>query len=148
MAPMSAVSDLVREAFRTEERTVDWQSGVAGALAAVGPLAIGLAVDEPAAGFGAALGGLNIALCVPRADLRARLVELEQKAAPLTLEFSVSPGTTIERFASGAGVVLVAAGADGRIKAIVSGDGRAGAAGSIEGARAAIEAELQRALRP
>jgi hypothetical protein len=73
MAPMSAASDLVREAFRTEERAVDWQSGVAGALAAVGPLAIGLAVDEPAAGFGAALGGLNIALCVPRADLRARL---------------------------------------------------------------------------
>ena len=48
-------------------------SGLAGALAVVGPLAIGLAVDEPAAGFMAALGGLNVALCVPRADLRARL---------------------------------------------------------------------------
>jgi len=73
MAPMSAASDLVREAFRTEERGVDWRSGLAGALAAIGPLAIGLAVDEPAAGFIAAIGGLNTALAVPRADLRARL---------------------------------------------------------------------------
>ena len=71
---MSATSDLVREAFRTEERRVDWRSGLAGALAAVGPLAIGLAVDEPVAGFTAAIGGLNAALCVPRADLRARLL--------------------------------------------------------------------------
>ena len=70
---MSAASDLVREAFRTKERRVDWRSGLAGAAAAVGPLAIGLAVDEPAAGFTASLGGLNVALCVPRADLRARL---------------------------------------------------------------------------
>jgi hypothetical protein len=70
---MSAASDLVREAFRTEERRVDWPSGLAGALAAIGPLAIGLAVDEPVAGFTAAIGGLNVALCVPRADLRARL---------------------------------------------------------------------------
>jgi hypothetical protein len=70
---MSAASDLVREAFRTEKRDVDWPSGLAGAVAAVGPLAIGLAVDEPTAGFAAALGGLNVALCVPRADLRARL---------------------------------------------------------------------------
>ena len=73
MRSMSAASDLVREAFRTEERRVDWLSGLAGALAAVGPLVIGLAVDEPTAGFTAALGGLNVALCVPRADLRARL---------------------------------------------------------------------------
>ena len=73
MRSMSAASDLVREAFRTEERRVDWPSGLAGALAAVGPLVIGLAVGEPTAGFTAALGGLNVALCVPRADLRARL---------------------------------------------------------------------------
>ena len=70
---MSAASDLVREAFRTKERRVDWRSGLAGAAAAIGPLAIGLAVDEPAAGLTASLGGLNVALCVPRADLRARL---------------------------------------------------------------------------
>ncbi len=70
---MSASLDLLREAFRTEERGIDWRSGVAGALAAVGPLAIGLAVDQPAAGMTAALGGMNVALCVPRADLRARL---------------------------------------------------------------------------
>jgi Fusaric acid resistance protein-like len=70
---MSAATDVVREAFRTEERDVDWRSGVAGALAAIGPLAIGLAVDEPAAGLTAAIAGLNTALCVPRADPRARL---------------------------------------------------------------------------
>lgn len=70
---MSANLDIVREAFRTEERGVDWLPGVAGALAAIGPLAIGLAVDEPAAGITAALGGMNVALCVPRSDLRARL---------------------------------------------------------------------------
>ena len=73
MGSMSAASDLVREAFRTEERDVDWRSGLAGTLAAIGPLAIGLAVDVPAAGFTAAIGGLNTALCVPRAGLRARL---------------------------------------------------------------------------
>jgi hypothetical protein len=70
---MSTALDLVREAFRTEERGVDWRSGLAGALAAIGPLAVGLAVDEPAAGFTAAIGGLNTALCVPRADLGARM---------------------------------------------------------------------------
>ena len=70
---MAAASELVRDAFRTEERRVDWRSGLAGALAAIGPLAIGLAVDEPAAGFTAALGGLNTALAVPRAALAARL---------------------------------------------------------------------------
>jgi hypothetical protein len=70
---MAAAADLVREAFRTEERGVDWRSGVAGAVAAIAPLAIGLAVDEPTAGLTAALGGLNTALAVPLAALRARL---------------------------------------------------------------------------
>lgn len=70
---MSAHLDFVREAFRTKERGVDWRSGLAGALASVGPLAIGLAVDEPVAGITAALGGMNVALCVPHADVKARL---------------------------------------------------------------------------
>lgn len=70
---MAGTADLVREAFRTEERRVDWRSGVAGALAAVGPLALGLATEQTAGGFTAALGGLNVALCVPRADLRGRV---------------------------------------------------------------------------
>ena len=70
---MSVSWDLVREAFRIERRGVDWRSGLAGAAAAVGPLAVGLAIDEPVAGFTAAIGGLNTALCVPRAELRARL---------------------------------------------------------------------------
>jgi uncharacterized membrane protein YccC len=70
---MAVAADLVREAFRTEERGVDWRSGLAGALATIVPLAIGLAIDEPAAGLTAGLGGLNTALPVPRADLAARL---------------------------------------------------------------------------
>jgi uncharacterized membrane protein YccC len=72
-ARMSGLTDLVAEAFRTEDRGVDWRSGVAGAIAAVGPLAVGLAIDEPEAGFTATLGGLNAALCVPRGALRARV---------------------------------------------------------------------------
>jgi hypothetical protein len=70
---MSASWDLMREAFRTERRGIDWRSGVAGALAAVGPLALGMAIDTPVAGLVAAVGGLNTVLCVPRTDLRARL---------------------------------------------------------------------------
>jgi uncharacterized membrane protein YccC len=65
--------DVVRDAFRTEERGIDWRSGLAGAFAAIGPLALGLAIGESAAGLTAALGGLNAALCVPRARLSARL---------------------------------------------------------------------------
>jgi hypothetical protein len=69
---MSAASDLVRDAFRTQERGLDLRSGLAGASAGVGPLAVGLAIDEPVAGLVAAIGGLNAALCVPRARLGVR----------------------------------------------------------------------------
>ena len=70
---MSAARDLVMEAFRTEEHGLDWRAGLAGALASVGPLAIGLASGEAALGLIAAIGGLNVALCVPAAGLRSRL---------------------------------------------------------------------------
>jgi hypothetical protein len=56
----------LREAFRTEERGFDVRSGLAGAAAAIGPLAVGLALDKPVAGVIAAIGGLNAALCIPR----------------------------------------------------------------------------------
>jgi uncharacterized membrane protein YccC len=65
--------DLVQEAFRTEERRIDWPAAVAGALAAIGPVAVGLAVDDLAAGLTAGIGGLNTALCVPRAPLADRV---------------------------------------------------------------------------
>jgi hypothetical protein len=68
-----AIRDTVREAFRVEERGIDWRSGLAGAVVAVGPLAVGVALDETVAGLTAAIGGLNTALCVPRAGLRARM---------------------------------------------------------------------------
>jgi hypothetical protein len=63
---------VLRDAFRTEEPTIDVRSGAAGALAALGPLLIGLAIDQPIPGAVAAIGGLNAALCVPRAGLRPR----------------------------------------------------------------------------
>ena len=70
---MAALSQIVHDAFEVEEEGLDWRSGVAGALAAVGPLAVGLALGDATAGFTATIGGLNTALCVPRAGLRARL---------------------------------------------------------------------------
>ena len=70
---MSAARDLVKEAFRTEEHGVEWRAGIAGGLATIGPLAIGLASGEAALGLIAAIGGLNTSLCVPGAGLRSRL---------------------------------------------------------------------------
>ena len=64
--------NVLRDAFRTEERGVDVRSGLAGAAAAIGPLAVGMALNEPIAGVVAAIGGLNAALCIPRAGLKAR----------------------------------------------------------------------------
>jgi hypothetical protein len=69
---MAAVGDVVREAFRIEEHGIDWRSGLVGAVVAIGPLAIGVAIDDVPAGLTAAIGGLNTALCVPRAGARAR----------------------------------------------------------------------------
>jgi hypothetical protein len=65
--------EIAREAFRTEERGIDVWSGIAGGIAVAGPLAIGLALDEPVAAVVAAIGGLNAALCVPRAGTQARI---------------------------------------------------------------------------
>jgi hypothetical protein len=70
---VTALPQIVREAFAVEEQGLDWRSGAAGAIAAVGPLAVGVAVDEPLIGFTATIGALNTALCVPRAGGRARL---------------------------------------------------------------------------
>jgi hypothetical protein len=70
---MAAAADFLREAFRTGETRVDWRAGLAGAIGAVTPLAIGLTIDDPVAGLTAALGVLNTAICVPRGNLGARL---------------------------------------------------------------------------
>ena len=70
---MSAARDLVKEAFRSEEHGLDWRAGIAGAVAATGPLAIGIASGEAVLGLIAAIGGLNTSLCVPGAGLRSRL---------------------------------------------------------------------------
>lgn len=61
------------DAFAVDQRGVDLTSGLAGAIATAGPLAIGLAAGNRAAGLIAAIGGLNTALCVPRAGWRSRL---------------------------------------------------------------------------
>ena len=65
--------DVFREAFQTHERGVDTRSGLAGAIAVIAPLAIGLAVDEQIAGVIASIAGLNAALGVPRAGTKARI---------------------------------------------------------------------------
>jgi hypothetical protein len=70
---MSAAGNLVQEAFRIEERGIDWRAACAGALAAIGPLAVGLALGETVAGLTAAIAGLNTALCTPQAGLRTRV---------------------------------------------------------------------------
>ena len=70
---MSAARDLVKEAFRTEEHGLEWRAGIAGAVATVGPLAIGIASGEAVLGLIAGIGGLNTSLCIPGAGLRSRL---------------------------------------------------------------------------
>ncbi len=70
---MSAARDLVREAFRTEEHGLEWRAGLAGGIATIAPLAIGLASGESRLGLIAGIGGLNASLCVPAAGLRSRL---------------------------------------------------------------------------
>ena len=70
---MTTLPQIVRDAFAVEEQGLDWRSGLAGAVAAVGPLAAGVAVDDPRIGFTATIGALNTALVVPRAGIRARI---------------------------------------------------------------------------
>lgn len=70
---MSTVAEIVRDAFQVEEEGLDWRSGIAGAVAAIGPLAIGIAAGDATTGFTASIGALNTALCIPRSALRARL---------------------------------------------------------------------------
>jgi hypothetical protein len=70
---VTTVPQIVRDAFEVEEEGLDWRSGLAGAIAAVAPLAVGVAADDPLIGFTATIGALNTALCVPRAGVPARL---------------------------------------------------------------------------
>jgi hypothetical protein len=72
-APGISAAALWAEAFRVERRGVDLRAGLAGAVASGGPLALGIALDEPAIGVAASFGGLNAALGVPRGALRERV---------------------------------------------------------------------------
>lgn len=64
---------LALDAFAVQEHGVDVWSGLAGALATAGPVAIGVAAGNRSAGLLAGIGGLNTALGVPRAGWRVRL---------------------------------------------------------------------------
>jgi hypothetical protein len=64
---------IVSEAFATRDAQVDVWSGLAGAIATAGPLAIGVAAGNRNAGLIAGIGGLNTALSVPRAGAEARM---------------------------------------------------------------------------
>jgi hypothetical protein len=68
-----ASDSLWAESFRVERAGIDLRAGTAGAIATCGPLAIGIAANEPALGVTACFGGLNAALGVPRGALRARV---------------------------------------------------------------------------
>ena len=72
-AERDPVRELWSEAFRVERRGIDLRAGLAGAVATCAPLAIGVALDEPAIGVTASFGGLNGALGVPRGALRERI---------------------------------------------------------------------------
>jgi hypothetical protein len=61
------------EAFRVERRGIDVRAGLGGAVASCTPLALGVAIGEPAIGVIASFGGLNAALAVPRGVLRERV---------------------------------------------------------------------------
>jgi hypothetical protein len=66
-------ADVWAEAFRVERRGIDVRAGLAGAIASCAPLAVGLALDEPAIAVTACFGGVNAALAVPRGVLRERI---------------------------------------------------------------------------
>ncbi|HEY8582850.1 MAG TPA: FUSC family protein [Capillimicrobium sp.] len=89
-----ALRDVVEEAFRVQERGVDWRSAIAGALAVAGPLLLGLAADDTAAGVSAALGGLNGALVVPRAGLAVRAGWAAAASLALLAAFTLATLTT------------------------------------------------------
>jgi Fusaric acid resistance protein-like len=82
------------ESFRVQRRGVDLLAGLAGAVAACGPLALGIALDEPAIAATASFGGLNGALGVPRGTLRERLGW--GTAATLGCCMSVAVGTAVQ----------------------------------------------------
>jgi uncharacterized membrane protein YccC len=67
------IRGLVAEAFAVQEHGIDVWSGLAGAIATAGPVAIGVAAGNRPAGLAAGIGGLNTALGVPRSDLASRL---------------------------------------------------------------------------
>jgi hypothetical protein len=96
---MAATHDLVEEAFAVQEPGIHWRAAVAGSIAAIGPLAVGLALDDTVAGLIAAIGGLNTALCVPRAGLAARIwwagLAVVGGAVSLVLADLVGPHTTV-----------------------------------------------------
>jgi uncharacterized membrane protein YccC len=66
------VEQIADEAFRVNERGIDWGIAFAGMLAVALPLLTGLAVGEPTLGLLAALGGLNVALVVPGREVSDR----------------------------------------------------------------------------
>lgn len=73
MEARASSSSVWAEAFRVERAGIDLRVGVAGAVATSGPLALGLALGEPAIGVVGCFGGLHGALGVPRGARRTRI---------------------------------------------------------------------------
>lgn len=124
-----AASTVWADAFAVERRGVDLRAGLAGGLASCLPLALGIALDEPAIGVVACFGGLNAALGVPRGALRKRLGW--GLAASLLCTLSIALASAVEASAVGSALVafaLVAAatslralGPDGGLTGFVTG---------------------------
>jgi hypothetical protein len=72
-AARTPAAALWAEAFRVERRGIDVGPGLAGGIASCAPLAVGIALDEPAIGAAGSFGGLNAALGVPRGAVRERI---------------------------------------------------------------------------
>jgi uncharacterized membrane protein YccC len=73
MSERATAGGLWSESFRVERAGVDLVAGLAGGIATCAPLALGIALEEPAIGVVGCFGGLNAALAVPRGPLRERV---------------------------------------------------------------------------
>jgi len=103
MGLRTAATELWTDAFRVERRGIDPLAGLAGGVATCTPLALGLALDEPAIGVLACFGGLNASLAVPRGPLRERIGW--GLGASLLCCASVALGTAVQESAAASAAV-------------------------------------------
>ncbi|MDO8211935.1 FUSC family protein [Conexibacter sp. CPCC 206217] len=104
-----ATGTLWSDAFRVERAGIDPLAGLAGAIATCGPLALGVAFNEPAIGVAGCFGGLNAALGVPRGPLRERLGWGIAAALLCTLSVTIATAVQDSAVASAVAVLVIVA---------------------------------------